>query len=203
LNNKPLFSYTLEAALAVFPKDQICVSTDDQDIIQLAESYGLEVPFLRPDYLSTDSASTQDVLLHASNYYEEKNINFEYILLLQVTSPFRTSKHILEAIHLYNVGNDMLVSVTASKANPYFNLMEENEHGLLVKSKTGNFTNRQEAPKVFELNGAIYLISKQSVVSFPISQFKSVQKYVMSQIDSIDIDDQVDWEFAEYLLNKK
>jgi N-acylneuraminate cytidylyltransferase len=94
----------------------------------------------------------------------------------------------------------MLVSVCESKANPYFNLMEEQASGMLVKSKAANFVTRQAVPKVYKLNGAIYLISVASLLSKPIAQFETIAKYVMSKEDSIDIDDQKDWDYATYLI---
>lgn len=203
LNGKPLIAYTIEAALGIFEKEQICISTDDEDIVQLAESYGISVPFLRPAELSTDTAGSQDVLIHAYEFYREKGFDAAIVCLLQATSPFRTSKHISEATNAYSTDCDMLVSVVESKANPYFNLMEESTEGFLEKSKKGNFKTRQEAPKVYELNGAIYFINTTSLTKQPISSFTKVLKYVMPSAASVDLDLPEDWEYATYLLQKK
>lgn len=203
LNGKPLIAYTIEAALGVFKKEQICISTDDEDIVQLAESYGISVPFLRPAELSTDTAGSQDVLIHAYEFYREKGFDAAVVCLLQATSPFRTTKHISEATNAYSTDCDMLVSVVESKANPYFNLMEESAEGFLEKSKVGNFKTRQEAPKVYELNGAIYFINTTSLTKQPISSFTKVLKYVMPSAASVDLDLPEDWEYATYLLQKK
>lgn len=203
LNGKPLIAYTIEAALGIFEKEQICISTDDEDIVQLAESYGISVPFLRPAELSTDTAGSQEVLIHAYEFYREKGFDAAVVCLLQVTSPFRTTKHISEATNAYSTNCDMLVSVVESKANPYFNLMEESSEGFLEKSKVGNFKTRQEAPKVYELNGAIYFINTTSLTKQPISTFTKVLKYVMPSAASVDLDLPEDWEYAAYLLQKK
>lgn len=203
LNGKPLIAYTIEAALGIFEKEQICISTDDEDIVQLAESYGISVPFLRPAELSTDTAGSQEVLIHAYEFYREKGFDAAVVCLLQVTSPFRTTKHIAEATNAYSTDCDMLVSVVESKANPYFNLMEESSEGFLEKSKVGNFKTRQEAPKVYELNGAIYFINTTSLTKQPISTFTKVLKYVMPSAASVDLDLPEDWEYAAYLLQKK
>lgn len=203
LNGKPLIAYTIEAALGIFEKEQICISTDDEDIVQLAESYGISVPFLRPAELSTDTAGSQDVLIHAYEFYREKGFDASVVCLLQATSPFRTTKHISEATNAYSTNCDMLVSVVESKANPYFNLMEESTEGFLEKSKIGNFKTRQEAPKVYELNGAIYFINTTSLIKQPISSFTRVLKYVMPSAASVDLDLPEDWEYATYLLQKK
>lgn len=203
LNGKPLIAYTIEAALGIFEKEQICISTDDEDIVQLAESYGISVPFLRPAELSTDTAGSQEVLIHAYEFYREKGFDAAVVCLLQATSPFRTTKHISEATNAYSTDCDMLVSVVESKANPYFNLMEESAEGFLEKSKVGNFKTRQEAPKVYELNGAIYFINTTSLTKQPISSFTKVLKYVMPSAASVDLDLPEDWEYATYLLQKK
>lgn len=203
LNGKPLIAYTIEAALGIFEKEQICISTDDEDIVQLAESYGISVPFLRPAELSTDTAGSQDVLIHAYEFYREKGFDAAVVCLLQATSPFRTTKHIYEATNAYSIDCDMLVSVVESKANPYFNLMEESSEGFLEKSKVGNFKTRQEAPKVYELNGAIYFINTTSLTKQPISSFTKVLKYIMPSAASVDLDLPEDWEYATYLLQKK
>ena len=203
LNGKPLISYTIEAALKVFDKSQICVSTDDLDIVKIAESYGLNVPFIRPAELSTDSAGSQEVLEHAHNYYRGNGFDASIILLLQPTSPLRTAEHILEAAAGYINDCDMLVSVVESKANPYYNLMEENSEGFLHKSKSGNFISRQEIPKVYEINGAIYFINTLSLLKQPIYSFSKVKKYVMPFESSIDIDVPSDWMYTEFLLNAK
>lgn len=203
LNGKPLIAYTIEAALGIFEKEQICISTDDEDIVQLAESYGISVPFLRPEELSTDTAGSQEVLIHAYEFYREKGFDAAVVCLLQATSPFRTTKHISEATNAYSTNCDMLVSVVESKANPYFNLMEESAEGFLEKSKVGNFKTRQDAPKVYELNGAIYFINTTSLTKQPISSFTKVLKYIMPSAASVDLDLPEDWEYATYLLQRK
>ena len=81
--------------------------------------------------------------------------------------------------------------------------MEENENGWLIKSKSGHFATRQSSPKVYELNGAIYIINVGALLSKQISEFVAVQKYVMDKKDSVDIDEEMDWEYAEFILGKQ
>ena len=139
LGGKPLIQYTIEAAREVFPDELICVTTDDLEIKEVVERLGLKVPFLRPAELATDEAGTYEVLIHAINYYESQGYYPDTIILLQVTSPFRTGKHIKEALELFDDKCEMVVSVKETKANPYYVLQEENNEGWLVKSKEGNF----------------------------------------------------------------
>lgn len=200
LNGKPLIHYTIEAAKAIFPDNLILISTDDIQIKEVAELTGLIIPFLRPSELATDTASTQDVILHALQFSEENGYSPDTIILLQPTSPLRTFNHINEALSQYEQHLDMLVSVKETKSNPYYNLFEENNSGFLCRLKDGSSIRRQDCPKVWEYNGAIYIINVNSVKSMHISEFTKVKKYVMDEISSIDIDNEFDWELAEYLI---
>lgn len=202
LNGKPLIQYTIEAAMKIFPSEQIIVSTDDQEIISVAETCGLTVPFIRPADLSTDTASSYDVILHAVNFAYQENIEFEAIVLLQPTSPFRNEHHILEAIALYSDEIDMVVSVKESDENPYYSIFEENENGYLEKSKTGAFTRRQDCPKTFSYNGAIYVINPKSLAKNPLHLFTKIQKYEMNKEVSIDLDTPLDWKIAEVVAKE-
>jgi len=203
LNGKPLIHYTIEAAREVFEDAVICVSTDDDEIKEVAEQTGLTVPFFRPTSLATDSADTRDVLLHTYEYYK-KHLEYEanVIILLQPTSPLRTDRHIKEALKLYSDKLDMVVSVKETDSNPYFVLYEENKEGYLEKSKKGEFTRKQDCPKVWEFNGAIYLINIKSLLQGQHLNFKKIIKYEMSKESSIDIDDELDWKLTEVILNE-
>ncbi len=203
LAGKPLIYYTIEAAKKVFPDKQILVSTDSEEIKTCVENTGLRVPFLRPPELSTDEAGTYEVLLHALEYVESTGFYPKTLILLQPTSPFRTGKHIREAMELFDNACEMVVSVKETKANPYYTLREENEEGWLVKSKEGNFARRQDCPKVYEVNGAIYIINVEVVKQKPLSLFSKVRKYVMDDLASHDIDRMTDWKFAEVMISNQ
>ena len=200
LNGKPLIQYTIDAARAVFQDEVICVSTDDLEIKSVVESLGLKVPFLRPEELSIDAAGTYEVLMHAIAFYEAKGYHADTIILLQPTSPFRTAEHLKNALQLYLPNSEMLASVKETHANPYFVLREENTEGWLVKSKEGNFTRRQDCPKVYELNGAIYIINVAAMKNRHIMSFERVSKFLMDEDSSLDIDNQLDWIMAEAII---
>mgnify|MGYP002622429742 FL=1 len=201
LAGKPLIQYTIEAARALFADDIICVSTDDIEIKEVVESLGLQVPFLRPNDLASDTAGTYEVLLHALNHYETTGYYPDTLILLQATSPFRTVTHLKEALQLFDTNCEMLVSVKETKSNPYYVLREENKDGWLVKSKEGNYTRRQECTKVYELNGAIYIINVNALKLKPIHEFERIRKYEMDDVSSHDIDSVLDWKIAEILLS--
>jgi len=201
LNGKPLIYYSIDVAREIFKDEDICVTTDDQQIIDVVEKYGLHVPFVRPSYLATDQATTRDVLKHALDFYEKKGLLYDIILLLQPTSPFRLKRHIEEAINLYTDNCDMVVSVKESSSNPYYNLFEEDDFGNLHISKgKGNYTRRQDVPKVWEYNGSIYVINAKALREMSMNDFTKKKKYCMTNIYSIDIDSSYEWIITENIL---
>lgn len=200
LGGKPLIHYTIEAAREVFPDKVIYVSTDSERIKSVAEETGLKVPFLRPAHLATDTAGTHEVLLHALEYAGQKGYEPDVIVLLQPTSPFRTAQHIREALELYHPDIDMVVSVKETKSNPYYVLFEEDEEGYLQKSKAGDFTRRQDCPKVWEWNGAIYLIKRDSLKETHFLRMEKIKKHVMTEFSSMDIDNEYDWMMSEVII---
>ena len=131
LNGKPLIYYTIDVARAITTDENICVSTDDQEIINVVENYALKVPFIRPVELATDTAGTYKVLLHALDFYEKQGNHFDVVVLLQNTSPFRRADQVKEAMSLYSPELDMVVSVKESAANPYYCVFEEDQNGYL------------------------------------------------------------------------
>jgi CMP-N,N'-diacetyllegionaminic acid synthase len=204
LGGKPLIHYTIEAARKVFKDENIYVSTDSLKIKSVTEETGLIVPFLRPKYLATDTANSRDVILHALEYFNLKNKKLpDLIILLQPTSPFRNQTHISEALELYDKSIDMVVSVKETTSNPYYSLFEEDSNNFLKKSKESTATRRQDTPKVYEFNGAIYIINPESLKSKSFNQFNRVKKYLMDEYNSIDIDRNIDIIIAETILDSK
>lgn len=203
LAGKPLIYYTIDIARQMASDEDICVSTDDDKIIYLVNKYGLKVPFVRPDYLATDQAGHHEVILHAINYYHKHGIFYDNIMLLQPTTPFREKKHLVKIKSLYNNELEMVVSVKISKANPYFTLFEEDEKGFLIKSKESLFSRRQDVPDTYQVNGSIYLINVDSILKKSLNKFEKIKKYVMDDLYSIDIDNELDFAFCEFILMSK
>lgn len=205
LKGKPLIAYSIEAAMGVFSKDVICVSTDDEEIREVVESLGLKVPFLRPQELASDSAGSYEVLLHALNEYSKNGYEADTIILLQPTSPFRTAGHLKEAIDLYNLNQDceMVVSVKETSSNPYYVHFKESEHGFLQKLLPSNYTRRQDCPIIYEFNGGIYIINVEALKQKKINEFTKIVKYQMDDASSHDIDSMFDWHFAEFLVEQQ
>lgn len=204
LGGKPLIYYAIDVARAIVDDTHICVSTDDDQIIRVVEQYGLSVPFIRPTELATDTAGSYGVLLHALSFYESKGEHFDAVVLLQVTSPFRTVNHVREALNLYNKDLDMVVSVKETDSNPYYLCFEEDTEGMLHISKgDGHYTRRQDCPPVYEYNGAIYIINTERMKAMPLNKFKKRVKYVMDREHSVDLDTMMDWMIAEYMITNK
>jgi len=202
LAGKPLMHYSIEAALEVFDVVDICVSTDSAEIKSVAEQAGLVVPFIRPAELAADTSGSNEVILHAIDFYEQSGKQYDRLLLLQPTSPFRKKEHIEAALAMYNSHTEMITGVTETEANPYNILYEEDENGLLQKSKKGAFTRRQDCPVVWQLNGAIYLINIKALKEKGNIALLQKQKLVMDKISSLDIDTPLDWMFAEFVLER-
>lgn len=203
LNGKPLIYYSLDVARAFFSNEDICVSTDDLEIAHKVEEYGVKVPFIRPDDLATDHATTNDVITHALDFYRQKGINYDYTLVLQPTSPFRQARHVAECLSMAEKQPfEMIVSVKETDANPYYVLFEEDENGILQKSKEATFTRRQDCPAVWQVNGALYLINNQVLTEKKDLGALKKSKVVMESRYSIDLDTMEDWMMAECMLEK-
>lgn len=201
LGGKPLICRAIDNARAVADDADICVSTDDPEIIRVVEDYGLKVPFVRPVELAADNSGTYEVLLHALDFYEKQGRNYDAVLLLQPTSPFRCDEDVRGAMALYTPDIDMVVSVTEAKANPYYNSFEADNEGFLHISKgDGSYVRRQDAPKVWEYNGAVYVINPLSLKRETLGKFKRRKMYVMDELHSLDLDTPLDWRIAELLI---
>jgi N-acylneuraminate cytidylyltransferase len=203
LNGKPLINYAIDLARCFVKDEDICLSTDSFEIAEIAKQNNLYVPFLRPEKLSTDTAGSYEVMLHAVEFYESLGKNYEAIVLLQPTSPLRLKKHLKEALTLFKNDIEMVVSVKESQANPHWNLFKENENGYLEKFIPSNYIRRQDLPKAFEYNGAIYVINITELNKKKLNQFTKIKKVIMDDFSSVDIDLPIDLAWAEYLFNTK
>ncbi|MDU1889050.1 MAG: acylneuraminate cytidylyltransferase family protein [Dysgonomonas sp.] len=197
-HGKPLIYYSIDLARELVNDEHICISTEDAQIIKKVQDYSLNVPFVRPEELATDTSSTNDVLLHAINHYESKNIFYDKIVLLQPTSPLRKKEHILGANSLYSDTIDMVVSVKISNAGSV--LCQENDNGFIESLFNKKGKRRQDIKDLYEYNGAIYIINVKSLKSKGLSNFSNNIKFIMPEINSIDIDTMYDWLLAELLF---
>ena len=205
LAGKPLLCHSVDHALAAGtdPAD-ICLTTDSEQVRRVGEEYGLTVPFLRPAELSTDTAGSREVMLHALDFYEQLRGKYDAIVLLQPTSPLRTAEDIIKARELYTPEIDMVVSVTEAATNPYYNAFETAPDGTLHISKgDGLYTRRQDAPQVWEYNGAVYVINPDSLRRMPMGSFPRRIPLPMPRNRSLDLDTPLDWLLMEQLIKEE
>lgn len=203
LGGRPLIDWSIQGALkAGAPAEDLIVSTDSDEIGEIARRCGASVPFMRPAELASDTAGSREVMLHAVDTLAESGRVYDTICLLQPTSPFRSAKDIRRAIELHELRRpEMTVSVMRSPANPYYNLFEPDAEGMLHISKgSGRYTRRQDAPPVYEFNGAVYVIDVEALRRENITRFASILPYEMPADRSIDLDTPADWERAEERL---
>jgi len=203
LGNKPLIAWTIEAAASVDIIDRIIVTTDCAEIAATAEKCGAEIPFLRPKELGGDDTTTAEVILHAIKSIHE---NFDIIVLLQPTSPYRSTHHIEEAFELCRAENNYsLVSVSEMDKSPQW-CYWRNQSRLEPILKAGiqdGCTRRQDLRKAYALNGAIYITETNCFMDKQVLIDANTVSYVMSKRSSIDIDDAIDFKMAELLLGEE
>lgn len=205
LAGKPLIWYSISCALEVMLQypGYILVSTDDEEIADVARACGIEVEYMRPACLGADTTSSRDVMLDAMAWADSRGIVYDCVVLLQPTSPLRSAEDVAGAIGNYTNDLDMVVSVCDSAANPYYNLFETDSEGYLHVCKgPGTYTRRQDAPPVLEYNGAVYVINPDSLRRYGLGEFARRVPFVMPTSRSIDLDTPADWQRAEMLFEK-
>ena len=203
LAGKSLIAWSIEAGLRSKYVDRVIVSTDDEEIAEISKYYGADVPFMRPMELSRDTTSSMDVILHSIRTLEKNGDRYEYLLLLQPTSPLRTEHHIDEAVKfLAEKAADGVIGV-AEMEHPieWANKLPENlsMDGFISEENQGK--PYQDFPQRYRINGAIYLY-KVSAIMMGDGVFlkEGAYAYKMDQMDSIDIDTQDDFLIAEALM---
>ena len=206
LCGNPLIAWSIEAAKACSSIDKVMVSTDDDQIANVAKKYGAEVPFTRPPELASDTASTIDVIFHAINWLKEhEDYRPEYILLLQPTSPLRSRKDINGAIQmLKDKEARAVVSVCETDHHPWWSniLPEDGNMKDFLRPEILN-KRRQDLPVFYRLNGAIYLADTDYL--HECNGFLGLETfaYVMPKNRSIDIDAEMDFKLASLLMEKQ
>jgi CMP-N,N'-diacetyllegionaminic acid synthase len=207
LLNKPLLAWSIEAALDSKYIDKIIVSTDANEIAEEANRFGIGMPFIRPPELSGDEARSIDVVTHAIEWLKEyENKDFDYVVLLQPTSPLRTAHHIDAALlELVERGADAVVSICESEHSPLWsNVLPQNKSlENFLKSEYIN-SRSQDLAQYYRLNGALYICDVSRLLSEDTFFIKdNIYAYTMQQIDSVDIDTKLDFLLAETILKYK
>lgn len=204
---KPLIVHTIEQALACSFITKTIVSTDGEEIAQIAREAGAFIPFLRPSELATDDASKGAVLQHAVRFLQEQGEKYDFVIDLDPTSPLRTVSDIEAAFHQFLESDaNNLYSVTPARRNPYFNMIEVDGRGRprLCKTLPKEVSNRQMAPPVYDLNASIYIYRTQFLLENPETlHSENTVVYIMPEERSIDIDTPLDFKLVELLLQER
>ncbi len=207
LAGRPLISYVAQDALSAKLLDRVILSTNDEEIAQVARKEGIEVPFMRPEFLAQDTSTSLDVIIHAINTLEAEGDRYDAVCLLQPTSPFKPKGFIDKCIERFiDTTVDTLISVlpVPHEYNPHW-VFEENDKGLL-RISTGEkelIPRRQELPTAFYRDGSVYVfkvknpIENKSIVYGRIAHIQSDQSHYCN------LDTMLDWQKAEkYLMSK-
>ena len=199
LGSKPLIAWTINEVNKSKYIDRCILSSDSEKIISVAKEFGCEVPFVRPEEFATDTSSSIDVILHALENINEK---FDYLMLLQPTSPFRTVINIDKVIEQTVDSNiELMISVAKVKKHPSYLYKIENNK-LIPYIETNKQLRRQDMPATYEHNGAIYFSTTDFIKKNKTYNIKDAVGYEMFGSTNLDIDTIEDLEYAEYLISR-
>ena len=208
LVDKPLIAWSIEVGKESKYIDKLIISTDDKKIAGVAESYHCEVPFIRPENLSSDETETIDVLIHAYKYFTENNEAYDYLILLEPTSPLRDSNDIDIAMDMLDSNReraDSIVGVAKVEAtHPVFDV-RINDGGLIEPYATENFSTfrRQEIEDLYHFEGSLYISDTKVLLKEKTFYHERTLPYIVPRWKSLEIDEMVDMITAEALINNK
>ncbi len=205
LVDKPLIAWTIEQAIAWGKAKYVVVSTDSEEIAEIAIKYGAIVPFKRPEQLATDNAAKMPVIQHATAFMEKaEHTKFDYVIDLQPTSPLRLVEDIEMAFQslLKKPEANNIYSACEASSSPYFNMVEQTNEGYVVLSKhtPEAIIRRQDAPSVYEMNGSIYVYKRDYLLKTESVHSEKTLLYLMPKDRSVDIDSELDFRIVELLM---
>ncbi len=204
LNGHPLLYYTINCANQSSLLDDLVVSSDDEEMLAIAQQLGAEKIIKRPDHLASDTSSKWDVFIHLVEEYEASmGKTVDYLVDLDVTVPLRKPEHIEGAIQMI-LDNDTDVVITGyePERNPYFNMMELNDgkYASMVKKSDKPIVRRQDAPVVFSLTPAVYVVKKEALYQFKHWSEARCMIYEIPRQNAVDIDTEFDFKLVEFLM---
>lgn len=192
LCGKPLIAYAIEGGLSSGCVEKMIVSTDSEDIAKVAQQYGAEVPFLRPAELAADDSPEWLAWQHAVRFLQDRGDNFDTFISLPSTVPLRKVEDIQRCVSAFKGGGcDIVVSCTEAGHSPYFN------------TNNGNlFSRRQDAPIVYNMTATAYVTTPSFILNKTGIWDGHVKAVMVDRVSGIDIDEPIDFELAEYFMNK-
>ena len=203
LAGKPLLAWTIEVALSSQSLDRIVVSTEDRRVAEVARTFGVEVPFMRPIELAQDNSPSIDAIFHTIHWLaDHEDYRPEYVMLLQPTSPLRSSEDIQKATQIIQDKQaDSVVSVTIVHQHPYWmKTISPDERLVDFLSKEQSYVRHQDLPTAYALNGAIYLARRDVLLERGSFFGDNTLAYVMPPERSLDIDTPWEFHLAELIL---
>lgn len=206
LLGKPLIAWTIEQAKSCDQINRVIVSTDSIEIASVAIEYGAEVPFIRPAELATDASPEWLSWQHALNHLNNTEGCLPKIMLsMPTTAPLRSNLDIKNALAEYKISQcDVVISITDSHRNPYFNMVKIGKSGRLerVINPTSTLVRRQDAPVVYDMTTVIYVTSPDFVLKNNSIFDGTISGVLIPPERAIDIDTSLDFRIAEFLLSE-
>lgn len=201
LNGKPMIAYSIMAAQEAKIFDEIMVSTDSEQYAQIAMDWGANVPFLRSEKTSTDSASSMDMIIEVLEGYKKIGKEYDSFCLLQPTSPLRNARDIVEAYDLFcKKAKYAVVSVCEAEHSPLWCGQLPADCQLKGFVNRDDIKQRQKNGRYYRINGAIYIVNISKYREDPFFYREGSYAYIMPQSRSVDIDNEIDFKLAEIFL---
>lgn len=203
LNNIPLLGYKIKTALSLSSTEDVWVSTDSVLYADIAKEFGAKIPFIRPEELSSDNASSMDVVYHAMKYAEEIGKSYDFIGLLEPTSPFVYYDDIKKAL-LKLGGNEQanaIVAVKETRPNTFF-IQEESEYLEIISKRIENVKSlgRQSFRKQITPSGGFYISKWDTFIENKTFYTENTLQYLLPDESTLEIDEPIDFEWAEFLI---
>lgn len=203
---KPLIAHTIIHAIESKLFDYIAVSSDSDEILEVAHSFNVNFTFKRPEYLATDSAAKIPVINHCAQQVEkETNIKFDTFVDLDCTSPLRNTSDIIGTVNMLETGDySNIITGAPARRSPYFNLVEEHAGKYVCLSKDINkIVRRQDSPKCYDMNASIYAWKREFFFTNEKVILEKTGIFIMPEERSLDIDSPLDFKLVTYLLENK
>lgn len=205
INGLPLIAYSLQQAVETKLFSQIAVSSDSSEIRTTAMAHGATFVVDRPTQMASDTAPKLPAIRHCVETTEKEFGQFDIIIDLDATAPLRIAADIIGSLKLLTATNaDNVITGTPAHRSPYFNLVEQDENGIVQLSKPLKeaVTRRQDSPKCFDMNASIYVWRRDALLNNPSLFVSSTRLFEMPRERSLDIDSEADFEMVEWMMSK-
>ncbi len=206
LGNLPLLAYRIKSALSISNSSDVWISTDCENYARIAKEYGASVPFIRPQELATDTASSSDVVLHAMDFAESKGLKYDALGLLEPTSPFITYYQLKNAFKLLIEENEAenIVACRETRPNSFF-IQNDTKYLKILAERLEKlkFQGRQNFTKEITPSGGFYISKWEAFKRNKTFYTSKTLSFLVGIENELEIDELIDWKFAEFILENK